>query len=182
MHSLAKGSSLTFTSLFTSNFCHNCALTVGIKKGCLIAKDRPVYIWPNVVELHRELCDVPARHTNIMVWDSASCDGCLPWEANSNPVATGGQIPSRICALDSKCWLFLLRRGSRRTIKMLSSSTKTSSQSSNCISPCKDGILNFNYKQRPARVPRCDGRVHISELRRLQLETVETIQKTLKSR
>lgn len=79
---------------------------------------------------------------------------------------------------------FCFRRLSRRTINMLlylSSSIKTSNQSLYEHQPCKDGILNFNYKQRPARVPRCQERVQISELRRWQLEIVETIQKTMKS-
>lgn len=47
--------------------------------------DRPVYIWPNVVELHRELCDVPARHTNIMARFLQEYDGILNFNYKQRP-------------------------------------------------------------------------------------------------
>ena len=38
-------------------------------------QDRAVYIWPNVVEVHRELCLVPLRHVNIMAGSSIGNHG-----------------------------------------------------------------------------------------------------------
>ena len=46
-----------------------CPLILGSQPSS--TQDRAVYIWPNVVEVHRELCFVPLRHVNIMAGSSS---------------------------------------------------------------------------------------------------------------
>lgn len=47
--------------------------------------DRSVYIWPNVVEVQRELCLVPLRHVNIMARFLQEYDGILNFNYKQRP-------------------------------------------------------------------------------------------------
>ena len=49
-------------------------------------EDRPIYIWPNVVEVNRELCDVPATHAAVMARFLLEYDGILNFNYKQRPV------------------------------------------------------------------------------------------------
>lgn len=47
--------------------------------------DRSIYIWPNVVELKKELCEVPTRHIDVLAAFVGEYDGILNFNYKIRP-------------------------------------------------------------------------------------------------